>query len=255
VIASCGFMNYAIKTLIALCSCVIGEASAAVFEHDWKTPADGLLTYDDVSQREWLDVTQSILEQFPGVTLEEKFQQAIVEIRPGGRFEGFRLPVVNDVLSLAGSAGINTTTSDFATNSVAVSRLIQLLGPTLGSPPGYARTQGVLNSFAVHPPGIPFRGAMLLEYDPPSRARFDPSTINDLRPEYTGIMLYRIVPEPSVGAMLFGAAAILSIACRRLSAPFRGDKSIFVAGSRSWPIVKTASAAHGLMRFGPISRK
>ena len=30
--------------------------SAAVFERDWKTPGDGLLTYDDVNRREWLDL-------------------------------------------------------------------------------------------------------------------------------------------------------------------------------------------------------
>lgn len=39
---------------------------AAVIERDWQTPGDGLLTYDNVSQPEWLDLSQTLLSQFPG---------------------------------------------------------------------------------------------------------------------------------------------------------------------------------------------
>jgi hypothetical protein len=42
-----------------------GQLLAGVFSRDWKTPGDGLLTYDDVNQREWLDLSVSRLDQFP----------------------------------------------------------------------------------------------------------------------------------------------------------------------------------------------
>jgi hypothetical protein len=37
------------------------QAEAAVFERDWKAPGDGLLTYDDVNQRVWLDLSETDL--------------------------------------------------------------------------------------------------------------------------------------------------------------------------------------------------
>ena len=43
-----------------------GGAQAAAIERDWKTPGDGLLTYDDVSKRGWLDLTETQLFKFPG---------------------------------------------------------------------------------------------------------------------------------------------------------------------------------------------
>ena len=43
---------------------VAPSARGAVFERDWKTPGDGLLTYDDVNRRVWLDLPFTI-EMFP----------------------------------------------------------------------------------------------------------------------------------------------------------------------------------------------
>jgi len=62
---------------------------AGVLERDWQTPGDGLLTFDDVSQREWLDLSQTIMDLFPGSTLEEKFQSVVAETAPGGMFADF----------------------------------------------------------------------------------------------------------------------------------------------------------------------
>jgi len=53
--------SLATVVLLALCSSL---ASGAVISRDWKTPGDGLLTYDTVSGREWLDLTYTI-EEFP----------------------------------------------------------------------------------------------------------------------------------------------------------------------------------------------
>lgn len=38
----------------------LSPASAAVMEVDWKTPGDGLLTYDTVNKRKWLDLSQTL---------------------------------------------------------------------------------------------------------------------------------------------------------------------------------------------------
>ena len=51
-------------------------------------PGDGLLTYDDVNHREWLDLTVSALSQFGG-SVTDRIQRARAELQPGGLFEGF----------------------------------------------------------------------------------------------------------------------------------------------------------------------
>lgn len=117
---------------------------AAVFERDWEDapPGNGLLTYDDVNQREWLDVTETILADFRGDcdTFECIYQNVLAETAPGGMFPGFLPATGDDVIALAQSAGIDTSTLDFATNEVAASELVALLGPTVTSSAGSAIT-------------------------------------------------------------------------------------------------------------------
>jgi hypothetical protein len=67
------------------------QAEAAVFERDWKTPGDGLLTYDDVNRRVWLDLSETLLSsQFPGedpsprVTRENRYQYVVSQTGAGG---------------------------------------------------------------------------------------------------------------------------------------------------------------------------
>jgi hypothetical protein len=74
---------------------------AAVFERDWKTPGDGLLTFDDVNKREWLDLSESLLYQFPGDTLEARYKSVVVQTLPGGLFENFTIAKSSDVIALA----------------------------------------------------------------------------------------------------------------------------------------------------------
>ena len=92
-------------SLMLLFPC-IHSASAAVFERDWQSPGDGLLTYDDVNRREWLDLSVSRLDQFP----EPRLENAVAEIAPDGLFEGFKWAKRHHVISFAESAGIDTTT-------------------------------------------------------------------------------------------------------------------------------------------------
>lgn len=37
--------------------CSIQSSDATVLERDWKNRGDGLLVFDDVNNREWLDLT------------------------------------------------------------------------------------------------------------------------------------------------------------------------------------------------------
>jgi hypothetical protein len=87
----------------------LSAGRAAVISRDWKTPGDGLLTYDDVNQREWLDLSQTLLtSQFPGATQEDRYQYVASQTAPGGLFAGFSVAKSVDVIALAQSAGINS---------------------------------------------------------------------------------------------------------------------------------------------------
>ncbi len=93
---------------ISFLVCVISitiSASAAVSERDWKAPGDGLLMYDDVNRREWLDLSLSRLDQFP----EPRLDNAIAEIGQGGVFDRFTWAKREDVRALAESAGIDAS--------------------------------------------------------------------------------------------------------------------------------------------------
>ncbi len=111
-----------------------GSALAAVTPRDWKTPGDGLLTYDDVNQREWLDLTETQLFKFPGNSLEEQYQAVIAKTAGGGVFEEFTPAASEQVFGLAESAGLDVTTLDFAVNEAAADNLIELLGNPIPAP-------------------------------------------------------------------------------------------------------------------------
>ena len=80
-----------------------------VIERDWKVAGDGLLTFDDVNRREWLDLSESLLEQFPGTTLRDRYLRVVLELNQGGMFEGFTVADSDEVIDLAQSAGIDTS--------------------------------------------------------------------------------------------------------------------------------------------------
>jgi len=102
-------MTRLILFVAGLLTTVAAPTTAAVFERDWKAPGDGLLTYDDVNNREWLDLSQSIRAQFGGTTGEENFQNTIAQLEPGGLFEEFTWASADDVREFAVSAGIDIT--------------------------------------------------------------------------------------------------------------------------------------------------
>ncbi len=119
-----------VRDLLVYCLLLLslaGPVHAAVFERDWKAPGDGLLTFDDVNQRLWLDLSVSQLFRFP----EPQLQNAVAEIAPGGLFEGFIWAKRDDVIGLVLSAGIDPTTRDYARNGAPMTQLIDLLSPTV----------------------------------------------------------------------------------------------------------------------------
>ncbi len=112
-----------LRTLLILTGCfaLTGSTVAGVISRDWVTVGDGLLTYDTLSGLEWLD---------PPVTSQlgpNVYENTYAAIRPGGALEGFRIATREEFRGLAASAGVNITTSDYATNSEPALALRSLL--------------------------------------------------------------------------------------------------------------------------------
>ena len=183
--------------------------NAAVFQHDWKVPGDGLLTYDDVNQREWLDLSVSRLSQFP----VPRLANAMAEISPGGLFDGFTWASQQDVLALAASSGVDVTSFDLAVNQIPVTNVIGLLSPTLQNNLGVLRSVGLTNDPRTNPSLPPYTGAaFLVNFNPSTGGGYAEFALNLpddlLTPLSNGMMLYRVVPEPAL-TLQFAIAAWL----------------------------------------------
>jgi hypothetical protein len=191
---------------------LISSAGAAVFARDWKTPGDGLLTYDDVNRREWLDVTVSRLDQFPAPRLEN----AIAEITPGGLFEGFTFAKRADVRAFAQSGGIDTSTTDIAVNHLPTVEMIDLVGATFEQF-AIKRSVGIVNEVQTsHTNAPPYDAAAFLTNSGGFAGLlfFLPDDL--LRPTTNGLMLYRNVPEPaSLILALIGVPIVMYTARQR----------------------------------------
>lgn len=139
-----------ICSIALILACVPVAAFAEVVERDWLVPGDGLLTFDSSTGLEWLDLTESILDQYPGELIEDRFDAVVAETAAGGRFDGFRVANRSEAEQLGLSAGIDLSTNDFVTNDEAVSGLIDLVGAT--TPAGDSRLAlGLLSDVAVIP--------------------------------------------------------------------------------------------------------
>ena len=189
---------------------------AAVLERDWKTPGDGLLTYDDVNRREWLDVGVSLLDQFGPGTYEQRYQQAAAETMAGGAFEGFTVADRADVTALAQSAGIDISSQEFVTNDTASANLIRLLGPTFSLTEGRTLAMGFLDE--LFPPPGAFRQIAEFNNDPPEisnngSAGLSFRSVNSdfVQPSTVGVMLFRQIPEPATLTSALVAGCLLAI--------------------------------------------
>jgi hypothetical protein len=192
--------------LLAALACLPTTANGGFISRDWKTPGDGLLTYDNVNQREWLDLTESRLSMFPGSTFEQRYQNALLELAPGEKFEGFIVAKGPDLSALAQSAGINVLTYDFDLNAIPTTQLINLVGVSPGSPTTTElRSFGLLDEVGTLGQSSKlYQKVGYLRVAPDSGANVPagliiyPGTFDGVaRADNTGVWLYRPVPEPS----------------------------------------------------------
>ncbi len=72
--------------------------NAGVVERDFLTPGDGLLTFDDVNQREWLDLTYSF---------EMELATIQSQMNPAGVLENFKFATLEDIKPFALSAEVS----------------------------------------------------------------------------------------------------------------------------------------------------
>lgn len=79
---------------VSLCLSLASWAEADLVSRDLYEPGDGLLTYDELNQREWLDFTET-----GKYANEEDFLTAI---SPGGELEDFHFARQEDLLGLLG---------------------------------------------------------------------------------------------------------------------------------------------------------
>lgn len=186
--------------IATLCFSTATHSHAAVIERDWLAPGDGLLTYDDVNKREWLDLNVSHLVDFDGGNIEEKFQAVLAETLPGGRFEGFVIAKSEEALSLAASAGIDVSTNDFDTNKHEVLHLIDLLGLANVSSNGRVISHAVIDGFSIHPA---VRDALNIDYYPRATLEASHAEVwigpsDGVTSQRAGVALYRsTIPEPA----------------------------------------------------------
>ena len=193
--------------------------SAAVIERDWLAPGDGLLTYDTVNNREWLDLTETILAQFPGGIIEFQYPNVVSQTGSGGQFEGFVVATESDVVELAVSAGIDINTLDFNTNEAASLEFMNLLGAT--SRPGSS-----LESIGFFPVSgsspLLVSVARGVSSGRAGLVTFPRSNFSDDRPsQVIGVYLYRnAVPEPAASTVALLATFLLSTIRSRSKANF-----------------------------------
>ena len=193
--------------------------SAAVIERDWLAPGDGLLTYDTVSNREWLDLTETILAQFPGSSTGSQYPNVVSQTGSGGQFEGFVVATESDVAELAVSAGIDINTLDYNSNEAASHELINLLGVTASTLPSLASI-GVFPESGSDPMLLSItRRVSSLQA---GLATFPLSSFAGDRPSREiGVYLYRnAVPEPAASTVALLATFLLSIIRGRSKANF-----------------------------------
>jgi hypothetical protein len=190
------------------------SASAAVISRDWKTPDDGLLTYDTVNKREWLDLTETILARFSGSILDEKYQSLLTETFTGGLFEGFKVAERSDVIALAESAGIDTSTTEFSVNQSSTLSLITLLEPTLASSSNIMRSVGVIDELDTSC-GCRSLGDIAIRNTSAGVWFFPEESFGiDRGLLYIGAFLYRdAIPEPTA-TILIVSSIFATLSCR-----------------------------------------
>ena len=88
---------------------------------DLNSPDDGLLTLDTATGLKWLDLTQT--------DLELSYNQMLVQLGPGGTFEGFRHATEAEVVTISTNADIDAAAFEIV-NLAPVTNFQALVGIT-----------------------------------------------------------------------------------------------------------------------------
>jgi hypothetical protein len=190
-------------------------ANAAVTSRDLVAGSnDGLLTFDDATNIEWLDVTQ---------TLNRSYNQVLGQLGAGGQFAGFQVASTALVRQLFIDGGwsdaFNTNYFDAIHHAQSVS-IVSLIGRTTVNYPGNFSTYGMVSdrdSFGrqYYDMMYSFQGGDTI-YGAAYLNAFSEQV--DVASDYIGTYLYRAtapVPEPETWAMLLAGLGLLGFAARR----------------------------------------
>lgn len=214
--------------LLTFLACCAGSSSpAALIERDWLTPGDGLLTYDPVHGREWLDLTVTDLGNYgpPGSLVDDLVPMIAEELLPGGRLEGFTWAGRTEVEELIEVTGFDSTSLDTREETAdALRAFIRLIDSpaAIGELTGSGATRGVINEVGP-PPVETLSGYVVASFVVEARRSFLPNGRGQtgfVNPAnqfdavesigVAGLMLYReAIPEPS--AIQFVAIFALSV--------------------------------------------
>ena len=111
------------------------SANSAIISTDWQSSGDGLLTYDNVSGLEWLDLTE---------TTNNSYNQMLAQINdPGGMYSGFRYATLAELDQLVQQFNLtteNTVTSGFSNDIVNLSGYLGITMFESPDPLGYSGT-------------------------------------------------------------------------------------------------------------------
>lgn len=210
-----------LRTLsIALCCLSLADfAPAAVISRDWLAPGDGLLTLDQRTGREWLDlsVTQLAPVLDENNQLRPAYLAVLEELRPGGSLEEFSVALASEVVELAESAGIDATSESFSVNSEPARELVSLLTNValvdLGPNASVAAYTGIMadehrTQLSTRIGATVFsREVSRLPLGRPATGEAGVATVNLDAPALDlGVFLYRqIIPEPNAARLLLFA--------------------------------------------------
>lgn len=208
------------KSIIgAVCTClavVSFNATAIPVEADWKNDGDGLVTYDEKTGYEWLDLT---------VTHGMSFSQVRAELHTGGLFKGFKVAGLKDVSTLWDNFGGDGIYDGWSTANNGLFEVIApLMGDTFCERNGCAIGQGgavmlTREELEGHPGVQKFAQMHNMYYgEPTPYYDFFQLGVNGIGPGGTAptALIRKVkVPEPSVFALIASGVVIIGVARRK----------------------------------------
>lgn len=205
-----------VVAVTALLPCLMsGQANAALTSRDLVIGSgDGLLTYDDQTNFEWLDVTQ---------TLNMSFNQVVGELSTSGAFAGFNLASDANLQALfasggwSGASNVNYSNDPDRFNEASV--IVSLLGRTTinySVNSTYGMVSDVQGSKQYYGFMYSYSDAINPYHSSSWHNNF--SQARDVPSDYIGTFLYRVttaVPEPETYALMLAGLGLIGFRMRK----------------------------------------